>query len=520
MCVKKSGLNIATNAQQIFCVAILCPVFETVFRRSIIRCWVVLLAAIALSVVISRTGFAMEHVTTELAPAALETALNTGVSKNYLDVPELKVEDTDTHKSYLIPAVEIPSFILLLNGFDRIAYPNEMEDGKKVFSSTPSTFWKHLVHGHWEVDQDSFDTNQFSHPYSESLYYGFARSAGLNYWESLGYTFAGSFLWELAGETTPPSINDQVASGIAGTFLGEALFRMANLLIERSEPGFLLEAGAAVISPSAGFNRLVFGDRFKTVFPSHDPAFFWQLGLGASRNSQSNDDQAVPRANNKYVATMNYSMAYGLPGKDGYDYKRPFDYFQFEATASSRASQYVQRLSENVLVRGLLAGKKYDVGDDYRAVWGLYGCYDYISPRNFHDLRVSTTAASIGTTAQWWLSHKVALQGSLLGGIGYGAAGGGIPGPGSRDYHFGIAPQGILDLRSSSATLPSSMLGAVYMISAAWALPNREERLLAAQTQGLPFAFTGDMHSQSNTLRRTRTLTIQAGPVYTKRVEP
>ncbi len=35
--------------------------------------------------------------------------------------------------------------------------------------------------------------NMIMHPYMGSFNYGFARSAGLNYWESLGYTFAASF---------------------------------------------------------------------------------------------------------------------------------------------------------------------------------------------------------------------------------------------------------------------------------------------------------------------------------------
>lgn len=49
----------------------------------------------------------------------------------------------------------------------------------------------------------------------------------------------GSFLWELGDETTDPSINDQVASRISGTFFGEVLFRMAGLLLEGHErPGF------------------------------------------------------------------------------------------------------------------------------------------------------------------------------------------------------------------------------------------------------------------------------------------
>ena len=74
--------------------------------------------------------------------------------------------------------------------------------------------------------------NQFAHPYQGSMYHGFARSAGLNYWESLLYDNAGSFLWETGGETTHPSINDQIASGIGGSFFGEALFRMASLVLE------------------------------------------------------------------------------------------------------------------------------------------------------------------------------------------------------------------------------------------------------------------------------------------------
>ena len=65
--------------------------------------------------------------------------------------------------------------------------------------------------------------------------------------------------------------------------------------------------------------------------------------------------------------------------------------------------------------RGLLVGTEYAAGDNYRGVWGLYGSYDYISPQMF---RVSSTAVSLGTTAQWWISDNVALQGTALGGCG------------------------------------------------------------------------------------------------------
>ncbi|MDO8356091.1 MAG: hypothetical protein Q7U76_06855 [Nitrospirota bacterium] len=40
----------------------------------------------------------------------------------------------------------------------------------------------------------------------------------------------------------------------------------------------------------------------------------------------------------------------------------------------------------------------------------------------------------------------MALQGTALSGVGYGAAGT-IRGSGERDYHYGATPQGLLELR-------------------------------------------------------------------------
>ncbi len=348
--------------------------------------------------------------------------------------------ETGANKSYLIPALEIPGFILLLNGFDRLVYPNEMSGGKKTYDTNLETFRDHVFHGPWGVDTDAFAMNQFNHPYQGSMYHGFARSAGLNYWESLLYSNAGSFLWETYGENTPPSTNDQIASGIAGSFFGEALFRMAGLVLEGDggKPGFWRELGAAAISPPTGFNRLAFGNRFKPVFPSHNPATFWRLRLGASLNSSLNDQGGLSSINRNEV-TADYIMAYGLPGKPGYSYTRPFDYFHFEMTSVSSGDNPI----DNLMIRGLLLGKDYEAGKAYRGIWGLYGGYDYISP---HIFRVSSTSVSLGTTFQWWLSRAVALQGSALGGIGYAAAGN-IAQIGDRDYHYGVAPQGLLGLR-------------------------------------------------------------------------
>jgi hypothetical protein len=348
--------------------------------------------------------------------------------------------DTEAGKSYLIPALEIPAFLILLNVYDRFAYPNDMEDGKKVYSSNLSTSWEHLVHGPWGIDEDAFAMNQFAHPYQGSMYHGFARSAGLNYWESLLYDNVGSFVWEIAGETTNPSINDQIASGIGGSFFGEALFRMASLVLEGDgeKPGLWRELGATILSPPTGINRLAFGDRFKPVFPSHNPATFWRLRLGVSQNKDMSD-QGGSSTIKQNEATADFSMAYGLPGKPGYSYTRPFDYFHFELTSVSTSDNII----DNVMIRGLLLGKEYEAGNSYHGIWGIYGGYDYISP---HIFRVSSTSVSLGTTFQWLLSQALEFQGSVLGGIGYAAAGN-VTQVGLRDYHYGVAPQGLLALR-------------------------------------------------------------------------
>lgn len=166
------------------------------------------------------------------------------------------------------------------------------------------------------VDDDAFAMNQFNHPYQGSVYHGFARSAGLNYWQAFFYDNAGGVLWETAGEISKPSYNDQIASGIGGSFFGEAFFRMASLVLEGDggKPGFWRELSAAMISPPTGFNRLTFGKRFKPVFPSYDPAIFWRLRLGVNLNPHLIGRGDTNAGNSRTEATGDFLLAYGSPG--------------------------------------------------------------------------------------------------------------------------------------------------------------------------------------------------------------
>ena len=339
--------------------------------------------------------------------------------------------DIAARKSYTLPALEIFGFDFLLNQHNRRYISDE-------YKSTSSSIRRNLRRS-WVVDDDPFATNQLGHPYQGSIYHGFARSAGLGYWEALAYTFAGSAFWEIAGETTRPSRNDQINTGIGGTFLGEALFRLSSLMLEHggSAPPLWREIGAAALSPSAGFNRLVFRDRLGPIFASHDPAYYSRLQFGFSGTAQNGHGTATTKLSRNEALT-DFSIDYGLPGKPGYSYTRPFDYFNLQATASS-ANGF-----ENLMTRGLLIGRDVEAGNNYRGIWGLYGSYDYIAPQIF---RVSSTALSFGTTAEWRASDSIALQGSGLLGLGYAAVGTTGAQISDRDYHYGVAPQALIAMR-------------------------------------------------------------------------
>jgi hypothetical protein len=342
---------------------------------------------------------------------------------------------TEASKSYVIPAVEIIAFDALLNRFDKEYF------GCCDFNVTSRTVRRNL-RSSWVVDRDPFLVNQVGHPYQGAMYHNFARSAGLNYWEGLAYTFLASAMWEIAGETTPPSRNDQVNTGIGGSFFGEALFRTASLVLEHpgDMPKWAREVTAALISPPTAINRLAF-DRFRGIFPSNDPIYFIRGSVGFS--GTTNDQTGTTTTGlHREEALVDFLIDYGLPGKTSYHYTRPFDYYSLQATASS-ANGF-----ENMLVRGLLIGREYDVGSRYRGVWGLYGSYDYIAPQSY---RVSSTALSLGTTGQMWIDERWRLVGTLTGGVGYtaaGATGTGDPNPATdNDYHYGLAPQGLAVLR-------------------------------------------------------------------------
>jgi hypothetical protein len=333
-------------------------------------------------------------------------------------------------KSYGATALEIAGFQFVLNRVDH-AFVKPDDYGVSVGS------WRRNLRSSWVEDRDPFEINQMGHPYQGSVYYGIARSNGLDFWESMGAAFAGSAVWEIAGETTPPSRNDQITTSFGGSFLGESLYRMANLVLER---GYGLsprwrEAAAAGISPALGFNRYARPGRHAPIWDSHDPAVFGRVQLGATVRARGNAGISLATLRNELAA--DFALDYGLPGKAGYTYRRPFDYFTFRLRMST--AQGVESLTS----RGLLFGAPYQAGDRLSGIAGLYGGYDYLSPQLF---RIASTGLTLGSNLQWRLAPALTLQAHGSGGIGYTSTGT-VRASAAGQYTYGFAPQAMLSLR-------------------------------------------------------------------------
>jgi Domain of unknown function (DUF3943) len=343
------------------------------------------------------------------------------------DQPALPQDDRG-HKSYILPVVEIVAMDAAVNLGGRLLL------NPATFEVTAESIRRNL-RGPWVVDDDPFQINQFGHPYQGAMYHGIARSNGLSYWPSVAYTFAGSALWEIAGETTPPSRNDQIASGIAGSFLGEPLFRISRLLLERAddEPGVWRTLASVLASPPTGLNHALVGDPAGSLAPDAVPFSDIRVQFGATATSTGRSRSVSSLALDQPRLAL--SMDYGYPGNVSYRHERPFDYFRIE---SSVAAEGLKHLS----TRGLIAGTDYGAGR-LGGIWGLYGTYDYFAPDDF---RFSSTAFSFGTTLQAPIVESLVMQSSGLVGAGYVAALA-LDQADGGDYHYGVAPQALVNLR-------------------------------------------------------------------------
>src|SRR5262245_12141603 len=238
------------------------------------------------------------------------------------------------HKSYVLPVVEILAMDTAFNLAGRVLYE------PATFEVTSNTIRRNL-RGPWVIDDDPFQVNQFGHPYQGAMYHDIARSNGQNYWSSMAYTFASSALWEIAGETTAPSRNDQIASGIAGSFLGEPLFRVSRILLEHADNGHSAwrKFASLLVSPPTALNHVAVGNPEGSQRPDAVPFADIRVQLGVTAITSADSRKISSLALDQPRIAL--SMDYGYPGSPGYSHERPFDYFRIESSVSGEGLEHL-----------------------------------------------------------------------------------------------------------------------------------------------------------------------------------
>ena len=337
--------------------------------------------------------------------------------------------------SHALAALEVTAINLGIWGFDKIT--------KKPYANISLDTWQNNLRKGWIVDTDDFWMNGLLHPVQGQFSYAAARSLGVGFYGSFGYTFAASLLWEYFGETQAPSVNDQINTPFGGALFGEAMFRFHHLILDAGgpNPGVLRRLLAFFASPVAGANELLFQDHYRgpLILPV---SWIGEFSLGAVLTAQAKDDRTGElRTGLGPWALFEAHILYGVPGTPGLRLDRPFDHFSLDMSLSGTPSGVEPALS--FLIRGVLTGKTIGPDDDSLGFWGLYATYDFFAAQPF---RVTGFGLGPGVAVVkrwgWFDLYPTALVELVPWG------GAGLVQPlGARDYLYGIGAEGLLALR-------------------------------------------------------------------------
>lgn len=205
----------------------------------------------------------------------------------------------------------------------------------------------------WEWDDNSFQTNQFAHPFHGSLYFNAFRSNGYSFWQSAPVAFSGSLFWEIAGETHVPAPNDFINTSLGGISLGEMTHRLANSLIDPSARGFkrtTQEVLGLIINPMNGLNRIL-NRKWGRVEPFRTRDSSTKLvnafvDYGGRFFSERSSDFLRRRGNNEFY--MRLRLLYGNPDEASVI---PFSAFNMSAEVGASDSGYLNTLMVTGYIR-------------------------------------------------------------------------------------------------------------------------------------------------------------------------
>lgn len=213
-------------------------------------------------------------------------------------------------------------------------------------------FVEHLSPTAWAWDDNAFETNQIAHPYHGQLYFNAFRSNNFTFKESALATLAGSFIWETAGETQAPSINDLVNTTFGGIVVGEMMHRVSNNILSRPSRTYAERQGkeivAFLVNPVNGINRLLDGRWGRKVKGAvRDSSYITgEFDLGV-RRFDTKLDNLLERGKNDFYARIRLLYSNG-----NQDNKKPFDDFYVNFEVGTDDSSFVNTVNVYAAIYG------------------------------------------------------------------------------------------------------------------------------------------------------------------------
>lgn len=223
-------------------------------------------------------------------------------------------------------------------------------------------------------DTDKFSTNLIAHPYHGSLYFNSARANGMNFWQSVPFTLAGSLMWEYFMENELPSVNDLFCTTFGGIELGEITFRLSDLILDSRLTGFsrvMHEVVGGLASPMRAFNRLISGEAWRispykgNVYPSPKIDFMPYAGirfLSEEKRSRAGE----------FSMNVGFLLSYGDLFED--DYYLPYEYFRFHTSFDLFSHQPV--LTQVNAIAALWGKNAWQSGERSLSI-GVFQHFDY-----------------------------------------------------------------------------------------------------------------------------------------------
>jgi len=288
------------------------------------------------------------------------------------------------------------------------------EEEKIYFRTYPKIWWNNISYG-FEWDDNTFQVNQFGHPYQGNNYFNAGRANGLSFWESAPLAALGSLTWEYMGERHKPSLNDLVMTTMGGISLGEMFHRAAWLVRDTRLTGgsrLTREIIATAIDPITGLNRFISGDAGKVT---EKPAQYVPTSLLALFEAgvlwQGKDTSFTGAAGDPF---LQMNLGYGTIGAGRST--QPFDAFFVDLRLGGGSG-----ISE-ATVRGRLFGRQAGDAPDTpsgpaRHVSVVMG-YDYQTNSAYQFGGQSVGVAFVGNRAlsdNWSMSLSLSGGGLVLG---------------------------------------------------------------------------------------------------------